>query len=101
MFIYNIRDIVLCKMENDCLNFTAFFDETGSVTNDTPEIFGGSLFVIDNSEIDKCRDFLKEEYPNGIHCKDIRNKKTLLNISKEVGKFLNHKKMLCCHENSD
>ena len=81
-------------MEDNCLNFTAFFDETGSVTNDTSEIFGGSLFVIDNSEIDKCRDFLKKKYPNGIHCKNIRNKQTLLNISKEVGKFLNHKK--CC-----
>ena len=40
-------------MYPDCLNFTVFFDETGSITNDSSEIFGGSLFIIEDSEIDK------------------------------------------------
>ena len=58
-------------------HFTGFSDETGSITNNQPEIFGGSLFVIENSEIAECRAFLKEHYPNGIHCSKIRSKNTL------------------------
>ena len=77
----------------DTLHFTAFFDETGSVTNDTTEIFGGSLFLIENSQIDECRSFLKEKYPKGIHCKGI-SKSRLLEISQEIGDFLKNKN--CC-----
>ena len=81
------------KVVLDTLRFTAFFDETGSVTNDTAEIFGGSLFLIENSQIDECRSFLKEKYPKGIHCKDI-SKSRLLAISQEIGNFLKNKN--CC-----
>ena len=81
-------------MSSDYLNFTAFFDETGSITNDTPEIFGGSLFIIEDSEIDKCRYFLKKNYTAGIHCKELRSKKKLLKISEEVGAFLRNKNCL-------
>ena len=80
-------------MTKDILNFTAFTDETGSITDGRSEVFGGSVFLIEDSEIDKCRSFLKERYPSGIHCSDCE-KNTLLGISKEVGSFLKNKNCL-------
>ena len=73
------------------LHFTGFSDETGSITNDQPEIFGGSLFVIENSEIDECRSFLKNNYPNGIHCSKIKRQNTIQSIAEQVGSFLKTK----------
>ena len=72
-------------------HFTGFSDETGSITNDQPEIFGGSLFVIENSEIDECRAFLKKNYPKGIHCSKIRSKNEIQEIAEKVGDFLKNK----------
>ena len=81
------------NIKTNHLNFTAFFDETGSITNDTPEIFGGSLFIIEDSDIKQCREFLKTYYPKGIHCKELRKNKRL-RISEDVGAFLKDKN--CC-----
>ena len=80
-------------MASGHLNFTAFSDETGSITNNLPEIFGGSIFVIEDSKIDESRAFLKQRYKKGIHCSELRNRK-LLKITEEVGTFL--KKKNCC-----
>ena len=80
-------------MTTDHLNFTVFFDETGSITNDKPEIFGGSLFIIEDSEIGQCREFLKELYPNGVHCKNLSKEKRL-KIADKIGTFLKDKN--CC-----
>lgn len=77
----------------DHLNFTAFFDETGSITNDTPEIFGGSLLIIEDTNIEECRKFIKTHYPKGIHCNKLR-KDTLLKASEDIGTFLKDKN--CC-----
>ena len=80
-------------MKKDSLHYTAFFDETGSITNDTLEVFGGSLFIIENSEIDQCRKFLKECYPSGIHCKELSKRKLSI-VAEEIGNFLENKN--CC-----
>ena len=81
-------------MAKDKFNFTTFFDETGCITNDRPEIFGGSLFIVEDSEIDECRTFLNQHYPNGIHCNKIRSGNKLSRIAKDVGDFLKDKN--CC-----
>ena len=78
-------------MTTDQLHFTAFSDETGSITNNQPEIFGGSLFIIEDSEIDECRSFLKKYYSKGIHCRKIRSSRRIQKITKEVGDFLKDK----------
>ena len=78
-------------MNKEQLHFTGFSDETGSITNDQPEIFGGSLFVVEDSEIAECRAFLKENYPNGIHCSKIKRQNKIQKIANQVGDFLKNK----------
>ena len=73
------------------LHFTSFSDETGSITNNKPEIFGGSSFIIEDSEIKECRSFLKQYYPNGIHCREINRKSKIKKITKKIGAFLKNK----------
>ena len=78
-------------MTKNQLHFTAFSDETGSITNNQPEIFGGSLFIIEDSEIDECRSFLKQYYPKGIHCREIKRKNKIQQITEDIGAFLKNK----------